>query len=70
MDLSLDEQRLLAEFRRLSADGKRELIDYATFLNKKHGHATPTEETPKNQCSLGTPKEARPEAAKEPIVTE
>lgn len=71
MDLKLDEQKLLSEFRRLHAAGKAELLDYATFLVKKYQNL-PAEEAnaPDNQCQLKKQPEARPEAAKEPIFTE
>ena len=71
MDLNLDEQKLLAEFRRLDPEGKTELLDYAVFLVKKYQEAAP-EELPStdNQCPVRKQEEERPEAAKEPIFTE
>jgi len=71
MELKLDEQRLLTEFRRLHADGKAELLDYAAFLVKKYA-GLPTEEpsTSDNQCPIRKQDEERPEAVKEPIFTE
>jgi hypothetical protein len=71
MDLKLDEQTLLADFRHLPAEGKKELQDYAAFLVKKY-QDLPAEESarPENQCSIGKGPEKRPEAAKEPIFTE
>ncbi len=71
MDLKLDEQLLVAEFRRLGPEGRKELLDYAACLARKQqsdvpegtGHAG-------NQCSLDARPEERPEAAKEPIFTE
>ena len=70
MDLKLDEQLLVADFRRLDPAGKRELLDYAAFLVKKErtegaGAAAQAE----GQCGLDG-REERPEAAKEPIFTE
>ena len=70
MDLTLDEHKLLAEFRRLSPTGKQELIDFALYLNKKGESAQPGEGPAKNQCSLAKQKEPRPESAPEPIITE
>ena len=70
MDCTLDEQALLARFRQLHPDGKKELLDYAAFLVKKyHSDAAATPQHPGNQCPLEQP-EKRPEAAKEPIFTE
>ena len=71
MDLKLDEQLLLADFRRLTPAGKKELLDYATFLVKKSRADRPEEPAPaENQCRLEDQPEERPEAAKEPIFTE
>jgi len=66
-----NEQRLLAEFRKLSSAGQQELLDYAAFLVKKSGHQqdNTTAASSKNQCSLKQAVE-RPEAAAEPIFTE
>jgi hypothetical protein len=71
MDLKLDEQKLLAEYRRLNSEGKKELQDYAAFLIKKY-QELPHEEVPsvENQCPLRKQEDERPEAAKEPIFTE
>jgi len=71
MDLKLDEQTLLGEFRRLHPAGKAELLDYAAFLVKKYQLRSSEEaSTPDNQCRIGKPAEERPEAVKEPIFTE
>ncbi len=71
MDLKLDEQTLLANFRHLPAEGKNEFLDYAAFLVKKYsGQPAEPGEQPANQCSLDKQPEKRPEAAKEPIFTE
>ncbi len=70
MDLNLDEQKLLAGYRRLSPEGKKELVDFAAFLVKKYqqtSHDTTPQEI--NQCKLSS-GEGRPEATKEPIFTE
>lgn len=71
MDLKLDEQLLIAEFRRLNPGEKKELLDYAAFLAKK-SRSNPSDEStnPVNQCRVGDKPEERPEAAKEPIFTE
>jgi hypothetical protein len=71
MDLKIDEQKLLAEYRRLNPEGKAELQDYAAFLIKKY-QDLPSEEasSAENQCPVRKQQEERPEAAKEPIFTE
>ena len=71
MDLNLDEQLLVSNFRRLDPGGKKELLDYAAFLVKKY-RSESSDETghAENQCSLETKAEDRPEAVKEPIFTE
>jgi len=71
MDLKLDEQMLLTEFRRLHPEGKAELLDYAAFLAKKYRDMLPEESSsPDNQCPIRKQDEERPEAVKEPIFTE
>jgi hypothetical protein len=71
MDLNLDEQKLLNEFRRLHSEGKSELLDYAAFLLKKYRDVPPEESSsPDNQCPIRKQDEERPEAVKEPIFTE
>jgi hypothetical protein len=71
MDLNLDEQKLIAEFRRLNEEGQRELLDHAAVLLKKqHDTSAADQSGPDNQCALNKPHEERPEAAKEPIFTE
>ena len=71
MDLKHDEQKLLADFRRLTIEGKAELLDYAAFLLKKYPEPVPGEPTSTvNQCPMDKQKEERPEAVKEPIFTE
>ena len=70
MDLTLDEHKLLADFHRLSPEGKKELLDYAAFLVAKYQGGEPAAERGGNQCSIDKRGECRPEAAKEPIFTE
>jgi hypothetical protein len=71
MEAKLDEQLLVADFRRLDPAGKKELLDYAAFLLKK-SRSSASEDTasPANQCRLSEQTEERPEAVKEPIFTE
>jgi hypothetical protein len=71
MDLKIDEQKLLIDFRRLHSEGKAELLDYAAFLVKKYHDMAPEESSPPdNQCPVRKQDEERPEAVKEPIFTE
>jgi hypothetical protein len=70
MDLNLDEQRLIADFRQLDGAGKQELLSQASLLVKK-SHVLGSDEPALagNQCSLPR-TEKRPETDKEPIFTE
>ena len=70
MDLTLDEQKLLADFRRLTPVGKKELLEYALFMARKVATASVESDTTANQCRLEPAHDARPESAKEPIFTE
>ena len=71
MDLKLDEQLLVTEFRRLDPGGKKELLDYAAFLLKKKRTGGADEPAhAENQCELDAGPEERPEAVKEPVFTE
>ncbi|MBI1921444.1 MAG: hypothetical protein HYS23_10250 [Geobacter sp.] len=70
MDLKLDEQNLLADFRRLPSAAQQEVLDYVAFIRKKHEGGGAEEESPaSDRCSIKSPEE-RPEAAKEPLFTE
>ncbi len=69
MDLKLDEQRLISDFRRLSPPGKEELLEFVGFLLNKQRDPQEHETAPTDQCKLDK-AEARPEAAKEPLFTE
>lgn len=72
MDLKVDEQILLANFRRLPTSRQKELLDFATLLVRKSLEPEPergeTRQTA-GSCELQRPAE-RPETAKEPIFTE
>lgn len=71
MDLNLDEQKLITEFRHLHREGQQELLDYVVFLLKKQNNITDEEQaSADNQCPLHKQSEERPEAKKEPIFTE
>jgi len=70
MDLSLDEHRLILEFRRLCPAAQQELLDYASLLQKRQGEApAPDTSATPTSCTLDR-KETRPEAAREPLFTE
>jgi len=71
MDLKLDEQLLVTNFRRLEPGGKKELLDYAAFLVKRCRSGSADDAVhAENQCDLEPKAEERPEAVKEPIFTE
>lgn len=66
MDLNLDEQRLIAEFRKLSATSQADVVSYVASLACRTVESGGQQNS---QCSLkGVPK--RPEADKSPIFTE
>ncbi|HWI41432.1 MAG TPA: hypothetical protein VNX25_08095 [Verrucomicrobiae bacterium] len=67
MDLSHEEQQLLGHFRSLGHDQRKELLDYAHFLADRR--EAPRGTAPSDRCDLPH-REERPEAAKEPLVTE
>lgn len=70
MTLQMDEQKLLADFRNLTPDAQKELLDYVNFLSKKQRSTHEPERAGAScQCSLKQ-TEKRPETAKEPIFTE
>lgn len=68
MDLTLDELRLIAEFRKLPPAGRDELLAHVASLACLAG-ATPESGAPADQCRLKA-VEPRPEAEKGPIITE
>jgi hypothetical protein len=71
MNLTLDEQRLLAEFRTLDETGRKELLETASNLAKRwRGQGNTDDGESAGQCQLEEPKEKRPETTKEPIFTE
>lgn len=69
MNLSLDEQRLLAEFRKLPPAGQDELLAFAGTLLRRSTTGSVETGKPTNQCALKS-KEQRPEAADTPLFTE
>lgn len=70
MDLTCDEQRLIAEFRKLTPAGKDELLAAAASLVRKAGAEDLVESgTASDQCHLKS-RETLPEAEKTPIFTE
>ena len=70
MELTLEEETLIATFRKLSDAGKLELQRIATHELKREREAAESGETANTcKCSLKQPEE-RPETAAEPIFTE
>lgn len=68
MELTLDEQTLLAMFRSLDEPGKKELLRHASQQHKEIAAAAGLEFAT-GQCKLHRTAE-RPEIAAEPIFTE
>jgi hypothetical protein len=68
MDLTLDEQRLIAEYRRLTPAGKDDLLAYTSTLVRRTG-GEQENNTATDQCRLKS-AEPRPEAEKTPVFTE
>ena len=70
MELTLDEQHLIAEFRKLTPSGRDEMLAYANSLARRNAAEAHNERTyPSNQCTLKS-QEDHPEAQKNPIFTE
>lgn len=71
MNLSLDEQKLIGNFRSMNSHGQQELLQFAALLLKKdevrHEHNA---DTSGSQCTLEKRAEKRPETATEPLFTE
>jgi hypothetical protein len=68
MDLTLDEQRLIAEYRRLTPAGRDDLLAYASTLVRQ-ASGEKEDGTAMGQCGLKS-AEPHPEADKTPIFTE
>jgi hypothetical protein len=69
MPLTIDEQTLLSHFRRLTPEGKTEMLNQARLLAGKSANPPEENNGVAGHCSLER-KEKRPEAAPEPIFTE
>jgi hypothetical protein len=70
MQLTTDEQRLLAEFRKLTPTGRDDLLAYTSALVRKSADVDlNVNGIVSNQCSL-KPAERHPESDKSPIFTE
>jgi hypothetical protein len=70
MDLTLDEQRLIIEFRKLPPSGREELLKYAaTLLHRADTGEQQESEPSDNQCRIKNPS-PHPEAEKTPFFTE
>ena len=68
MDLTLDEQRLIAEYRRLTPAGRDDLLAHASTLVRLAG-GEKENDIATDQCRLKSVEE-RPEAVKTPVFTE
>lgn len=68
MDLTLDEQRLIAEYRKLTPAGRDDLLAHASALVRQD-NGEKQNGTPTDQCRLKS-AEPHPEAEKAPIFTE
>jgi len=68
MDLTLDEQRLVAEYRKLTPAGRDELLAHAATLVRQ-ANGEKDGDTATDQCRLKG-AEPHPEAEKTPIFTE
>ena len=64
MELSIEEQTLIATFRTLDAAGKKEMLRHASQQSKEEAAVSAA-----GQCRLERDEE-RPEIAAEPIFTE
>jgi hypothetical protein len=70
MELSIDEQRLIAEFRKLTPSARDELLAAAASLVRGDGGESSGEDgNVSNQCKIKE-RESLPEAEKTPIFTE
>jgi hypothetical protein len=65
MELTLEEQQLIADFRRLDVESRRALVAQARQLRR----SVDEQEAEPTQCSLKK-TETRPETSREPIFTE
>jgi len=68
MGLTLDEQRLIAEYRRLTPGARDDLLAYASTLARNEG-GEKENDIAGDQCRLKS-AEPHPEAEKTPIFTE
>jgi len=70
MELTLDEQRLVSEYRKLTPSGRDELLAFAASLARRSGPEIKTEnESAGNQCRVKE-HETHPETEKTPFFTE
>jgi hypothetical protein len=65
MELTLEEQQLIADFRRLDVESRRALVAQARQLRR----SVDEQGAEPSQCPLKK-AESRPEASREPIFTE
>ena len=69
MELTLDEQRLITAFRKLTPSAREELLAAATSLLRRTVNVNDLTDSASNQCQL-KPQDSKPESAKTPIFTE
>ena len=70
MELTIDEQRLVAEFRKLSPAGRDELLAaVAALVRRDVSEDSDGNGSASNQCPVKS-RESLPEAEKTPIFTE
>lgn len=69
MELTLDEQRLIDGFRKLTPSGRDELLATVASLLRAGGEGGVGDGTVSNQCGLKS-RQSSPEAEKTPIFTE
>ncbi len=67
MDLNIEEQTLIAVYRNLDEQGRRDLLRHASQQHSSQAASTPSNLS--GQCRLERCEE-RPEAVAEPIFTE
>ena len=71
MDLTLSEQKLLADFRSMTPEKQLEALDYVAFLRGKQAEAGSSlpEDVPADRCRVKT-KETSAAGQSDPLITE
>jgi hypothetical protein len=70
MELSLQEQQLLADFRQLSSGHKDDLLLHLAALRRKTDGDVIGVAIPSNQCAMKKPEEKQPESDSDQLITE